>query len=178
VQRIKTTAGIIDTPIVFDNKESQNITRSDLEKAKKYETIHKTNYVIIVSRNLPKKECGDGVIGEKEGILLLHLSIVLELTRQIRKFLVEISREKISQQDRLDKEAQMFAFITSQEITRRLNSLYEVYSKMNDLHVKEQRDHQNLWKTKNTLIEDLRQIYVEITGGIDSIVQGNSEHEV
>jgi hypothetical protein len=92
----------------------------------------------------------------------------LELTRQIRKFLVEISREKISQQDWLDKEAQMFAFITSQEITRRLNSLYEVYSKMNDLHVKEQRDHQNLWKTKNTLIEDLRQIYVEITGGIDS----------
>jgi hypothetical protein len=33
VQRIKTTAGIIDTPIVFDNKESQNITRSDLEKS-------------------------------------------------------------------------------------------------------------------------------------------------
>jgi hypothetical protein len=45
---------------------------------------------------------------------------------------------------------------------------------MNDLHVKEQRDHQNLWKTKNALIEDLRQIYVEITGGIVSIVQGNS----
>jgi hypothetical protein len=172
VQRIKTTAGIIDTPIVFDNKESQNITKLDIEKAKKYKIIHKTNYVIIVSKNLPKKECGDGVIGEKEGILLLHPSIVLELTRQIRKFLVELSREKMSQQDRQNKEARMFTFITGEDVARRLNSIYEVYNKMNDLQAKEQRDHQNQWNTKNILIERLREIYIEITGSIDSIVQG------
>lgn len=176
VQRIRTNSGILETPIVFDNKESQNITKADIEKAKKYKAIHRTNYVIIVSKNLPKKECGDGILGEKEGILLIHPSIVLELTRQIRRFLVDLGREKISKQDRQNKEARMFAFITSQEVARKLNSLSEVYAKMNDLQAKEQRDHQNLWKTKNSLIENLRQVYVEITGGIDSIIQGLSDH--
>ena len=172
IQRIRTNSGILDSPIVFDNKESQNITKADIEKAKKYKAIHRTNYVIIVSKNLPKKECGDGIIGEKEGILLLHPSIVLELTRQIRKFLVDLGREKMSKQDRQNKEERMFKFITSQDVARKLNTLHEVYNKMNDLQVKEQRDHQNLWKTKSTLIENLLDIYTEITGGIDSIVEG------
>jgi hypothetical protein len=172
IQHIRINEKTLQTPIVYDNKESQHITKLDIEKAKRYKAVHKTNYVMIVSKNLPKKECDIGIIGEKEGILLVHPSIVLELTRQIRKFLVDISREKISQQDRQNKEAQMFTFITSEEVARKLNTLYEAYNKMKDLQTKEQRDHQNLWKTKDIIMEHLLGIYIEITGGIDSIVEG------
>lgn len=172
IQRIRTTSGLLETPIVFDNKESQNITKSDIEKAKRYKIIHKTNYVILVSKNLPKKECGTGVIGEREGILLIDPSVVIAVTAQIRKFLIELSREKLSQKDRNSKEAKMFSFITSSEITGNLNSLSEIYIKMNDLQIKEQKEHQNQWRNEKKFLEEIRQIYIDLTGGIDSIIHG------
>lgn len=177
VQRIRTSSGILDSPIVFDNKESQNITKADIEKAKRYKTIHKTNYVIIVSKNLPKKECGQRVIGEKEGILMLDPSVVIAVTSQIRKFLIELSREKISQKDRHSKEARMFSFITSNEITGSLNCLSDIYGRMNDLQIKEQRDHQNQWRNEKKLLDEIRQIYINITGGIDAIIHSGSMTE-
>lgn len=83
--------------IVFDNKESSSVTKTDIEKTKKYKMIHKTNYVIIVSQNLPKKECYSNIIGEKDGILLVHPSILVEYVLQIRRFLIDLAKEKISQ---------------------------------------------------------------------------------
>lgn len=131
----------MEIPIVFDNKESQGVTKLDIEKARRYKTIHKTNYVIIVSDNLPKKECGASVIGEKDGILLADPCVVVEFARQIRKFLIDLSREKISQRDRQNKETKLFELITSQNFTRRVNNLYDIYNKIKDAQIKEEKDH-------------------------------------
>ena len=177
VHRIKTISGFLETPIVYDNKESQNITKVDIEKAKRYKTIHRTNYVIIVSRNLPKKECGTGVIGEREGVLLVDPSVVVAVATQIRRFLIELSTVKLSQKDRNTKEAKMFSFMTSREITGSLNSLSEVYNKMNDLQIKEQRDHQTQWQRERKFLENIRQIFIDLTGGIDSIIHGESKDQ-
>ena len=46
VQRIRITNGLLDTPIVYDNKESQSITRADIEKAKGYKKIDKTKTIL------------------------------------------------------------------------------------------------------------------------------------
>jgi hypothetical protein len=35
VQRIRTAAGTIETPIVYDNKQADAVTNKDIEKAKK-----------------------------------------------------------------------------------------------------------------------------------------------
>jgi hypothetical protein len=172
IQRIKLNDTILDCPIVFDNKESQAVTKSDVEKAKKYKYIHETNYVIIVSEILPK-ECGEGVIGERDGILIVHPTILIEFMRQFRKFVIDLYKERLSHNDRASKEAHMFAFITSQSFGRLLNSLYEIYKKERDLQVKEERDHNSLWKSKTKLTEQLKEIYMEIAGEIDSIVQEN-----
>ena len=105
---------------------------------------------------------------------MVHPDIVVELTRQIRKFLIDLSREQISQSNRQCKEAQLFALITSQDYSRRLNGLYEIYIKIRDIQVKEKKDHQNGWKSRRALAEQIRDIYVEICGGIDSIIQNIS----
>lgn len=173
IQRIKYNNQILKTPIIFDNKEAQSVTKLDIEKAKRYKSIHNTNYVIIVSENLPKKECGLSLIGEKEGVLMANPVVIVELTRQIRKFLMDLSKERMSQKNRQDKEAQLFELITSEAFVRKLNCLYEIYNKEKDIQVKEEKDHQNLWKNRRALVEQLRDIYVEICGGIDSIIQNN-----
>ena len=40
VQQIRTKTGIVDIPIVYDNKEADSITTNDITKAKKYQQIH------------------------------------------------------------------------------------------------------------------------------------------
>ena len=90
------------------------------------------------------------------------------------KFFIDLSREQISQSNRQCKEAQLFALITSQDYSRRLNGLYEIYIKIRDIQVKEKKDHQNGWKSRRALAEQIRDIYVEICGGIDSIIQNIS----
>jgi hypothetical protein len=51
VQTIVTDSGeTISTPIVYDTKTGDSVTPKDIEKAKKYKTIHNTDYCIIVTK--------------------------------------------------------------------------------------------------------------------------------
>ena len=70
---------LIDTPIVYDNKEDTSITKKDREKAKYYRDNHNTDYLIIVSNRLPK-DIKNGCIGQKDGILGRR-DIVVEVAR-------------------------------------------------------------------------------------------------
>ncbi|MGC2574620.1 MAG: DUF2130 domain-containing protein, partial [Candidatus Nitrosopolaris sp.] len=58
IQQIMITPGeLLENKIAYDNKESTNITKQDIEKAKKDKDRLRTDYFIIVSRNLPKRDC-------------------------------------------------------------------------------------------------------------------------
>ena len=61
VQTVVTDSGeTISTPIVYDTKTADSVTPKDMEKAKKYKTIHNTDYCIIVTKK--------GIKGLRKGI--------------------------------------------------------------------------------------------------------------
>jgi hypothetical protein len=110
---IRTPNGILETKIVYDNKCASTVTNHDIEKAQRYKKIHNTNHVIIVSSNLPKREVKNGFIGQKDGIKLIHPSIIIEVVRQIRQEIIKISNYAKSKIERESKEAEIYDFITS-----------------------------------------------------------------
>ncbi len=171
IQKIRTTSGTIDTQIVYDNKEANTVTKTDVEKAKKYTKIHGTKYVLIVSRNLPKKDVKNGLLGEKEGILLVHPSIVVEVAAQIRTGIIEISKLSKSKGDQKSKESKLYNYIISQDFSMMLESLDRIHKKMFDLQAKEEKDHQTLWKIRKELQEQLISTHNDISSGIESITQ-------
>ena len=63
IQQIRTSAGLLDMPIVYDNKAAIAVTIKDVAKAAKYRKVHGTAYVIIVSANLPKNSVPNGLYG-------------------------------------------------------------------------------------------------------------------
>ena len=100
IQQIRTTSlELLENKIAYDNKESAAITKQDIEKAKKDKERLQTDYFIIVSRNLPKRDSKDGLYGEKEGILLVHPDIIVAVAWIIRRTIIEISKEVTSKQD-------------------------------------------------------------------------------
>ncbi|MCS4538912.1 MAG: DUF2130 domain-containing protein [Thaumarchaeota archaeon] len=171
IQQIRTGTGKpIDMPIVYDNKEANIITKKDVEKAKRYKNIHGTNYVIIVSNNLPK-DIENRYFGEKDGILLVHSSIITEVARQIRNAVIEIAKQSDSRKDREAKESKLYDYIRSQDFARKMEALSSIYQKMTELQEREEKAHQRLWKDRKALQLQINETYVDITSGIDSIVQ-------
>jgi hypothetical protein len=170
VQRIRTTTMTLDTPIVYDNKQADKVTKKDIEKAKKYKDVHVTDYVIIVSSNLPKY-VKNGFFGEREGILLCHPCIVVDVAKQIRRAIIEISKQSGSRKHREAKESKLYNYIISQEFVGTVEKLHSIYQKMADIQDSEEKAHRRLWKERKKLQSQISDTYVTISNGIDCIIQ-------
>jgi hypothetical protein len=173
IQRIRTGSGILDTTIVYDNKNANTVTKADITKAKKYQKMHGTNYVLIVGNNLPKNSVPNGLLGEKDGIILVHPSIIVEVSKRIRDGIIEISKLSLGKEDRQEKQDKLYSYIMSQEFSQILKSLSDLNEKLFYLQSKEEKDHQTLWKNRKGLQEELLKAYNELSSGIESITLDN-----
>ncbi len=171
IQQIRTSTGSLDTPIVYDNKSAITVTKKDIVKAKKYKKVHATNYVIIVSSKLPKTSVPNGMYGEQDGILLVHHKIIIEVVKQIRNGIIEISKLSNSKKDQEAKQYKLYEYIISNEFSTILESFYKTNEDMFNLQAKEEKDHETLWKTRKALQEQLQKATNALSSGIDSITQ-------
>ena len=175
IQQIRVGGKFLDIPIVYDNKAASTVTKKDIEKAKKYQKIHGTNYVIIVSANLPKTSVPNGLYGTREGILLVHPSIVTEVAKQIRSGIIEVSKLSMSKEDQKSKQAKLYQFVMSSEFSMTIEDIAGVNEKLYLLQTKEEKDHNTLWKTRRDLYDQLVKTYNDFTSGIESITQTDLE---
>jgi len=170
VQQIRTANSTLDVPIVYDNKSANQVSKKDIEKAQKYQKIHGTNYVLIVSANLPKNAAPNGMYGSKDGIILVHPSLVVEVAKQIRTAILEIARLSKSKQDRNGKESKLYEYVISQEFSLLLEKIARTNEKLFLLQSKEEKDHQVLWNTRKDLVDFLVKSYNDVSSGIESII--------
>ena len=171
IHQIRENGKSFDIQIVYDNKAAKTVTKNDIEKAKKYQKIHGTNYIIIVSANLPKTKVPNGLFGTQDGILLVHPSLVTEVTKQIRTAIIEISKLRLSSKDQKSKQTQLYEYIMSSEFSRIAEEFSTVYEKLYKLQTKEEKDHQTLWKSRNHEIDKLVKLSNDMGSGIESITQ-------
>ena len=171
MHQIRENGKSLDIPIVYDNKAAKTVTKKDIEKAKKYQKIHGTDYVIIVSANLPKNSVPNGHYGTRDGILLVHPSLVTEVTKQIRTTIIEISKLRLSSKDQKSKQTQLYEYIMSSEFSRIIEEFSTIYEQLYKLQTKEEKDHQTLWKSRNHEIDKLVKLSNDIGSGVESITQ-------
>ena len=169
IQRIRSKSGFLDTLIVYDNKSAATVTKADIAKAQKYKSVHNTEYVIVVSGSLPKRSVPNGLVGEKDGILLVHPSIIAEVARQIRSGIIEVSRYSLGGADRDSKQARLYDYVISTEFASTIEAIAAVLEQAAALQSKEERDHQTLWKSRKALHERLARLYSDVSSGIESI---------
>jgi hypothetical protein len=171
IQQIRTRGKSLDIAIVYDNKNASTVTKKDIEKAKKYQKIHGTNYVIIVSANLPKTSVPNGLYGNREGIILVHPSIVTEVAKQIRAGIIEICKLSTGADDQKSKQAKLYRYVMSSEFSMVMEEISTVNEKLYLLQNKEEKDHNTLWRTRKDLYEQLVNTHNDFTSGIESIIQ-------
>jgi len=172
VQRIRTPSGaLLKTAIVYDNKEVAKVTKKEIEKQQYYKEREGTDYLLVVSPSIPKN-IKNGILGRKEGILLVRRDIVVEIAVYLRNAIMEISKSTESKKDLETKQARIYDYITSREFYRKLESLDKDNSEIIAMQDKEEKDHQTMWKRKRAIFQRSRGTYIAISSEIDSIIQG------
>jgi hypothetical protein len=178
VHQIRTTSGeLLETTIGYDNKEAATITAKDIEKAKKDKESLGTDYFIIVSRNLPKENAKNEFYREKDGILLVSPDIIVAVAGIIRRAIIEISKQSASKQDQETKQAKVYDYVIGREFNRQIESICVIHEEISKLQDKEEKDHKTLWKKRESVQKQLRKTYIDISSGLDSIMQGQPKKD-
>ncbi|MGA7369677.1 MAG: hypothetical protein WBX01_11155 [Nitrososphaeraceae archaeon] len=108
----------IDTPILWDMKTGDNITPKDIEKAKLYKEKYNTDDCFIVAskaRCIREKDCKNaratGTIGHRDGIILVHQSVAMDVAEHTRRFITEKARLLKNNSGRISKQANLYDYI-------------------------------------------------------------------
>ena len=171
MHQIRENGKSLDIPIVYDNKAAKTVTKNDIEKAKKYQKIHGTNYVIIVSARLPKTKVPNGLYGTQDGIILVHPSIVVETTKQLRNSIIEISKLQLSTKDQESKQTQLYEYMIGSEFSRIMDNIFTAHETLYKIQSKEEKDHQTLWKARQHEMAKLARLSNDLSSGVESITQ-------
>lgn len=172
VQKIVTAEGEkISTPIVYDKKMASDVTATDIAKAKKYRTIHKTDYSLIVTKDIK----GKGFTEERDGILLVHPLALLDTTRRIRTFVIwKFHQTKIGSKKVL-KDKKLYELLTSPEYNRDMQRKIEARLKLEGLQTNEENYHSTMWKKRTELLHEWLDVDSKYEGLIRDILQGDQE---
>jgi hypothetical protein len=156
---IKQSGERIRTPIVWDMKTGENITAKDLEKAKRYKEIYDTDYCIVVSAKgitaNDSKNFRTGLIGEREGVLLINPKMAIALAELTRKFVIEKTKLIKNNNGRTSKEMKLYEYITSSERFRKMQEKMEKKLKLDELQRKEEAHFKKTGNERKRLIQRL-----------------------
>jgi hypothetical protein len=145
----------ITPPIVWDRKTGDKVSKVDIDKAKRYKTIHHTDFcVIVTTRGITKNDSNNSLIGKREGILLVHPSIVVEIARLLRSFIIKMAKQKRSNNAKTSKQVKLYDHLTSEVYAITIETRKDKKLKLDELQRLEEEYHKKTWKARKKLGED------------------------
>jgi hypothetical protein len=162
----------IAPPIVWDRKTGDKVTKSDIEKAKKYKEIHNTDFCVIVTeKGITENDSKNRLIGTREEILLVHPSLVIEIAKLLRNFIIGIQKQERVNDGRTSKQAKLYEYLASPQYARMSRTIIEMKSKLEDLQRKEQEYHRKMWNSRSAFIDNWFEVDEYFGQKIDEIIQ-------
>jgi hypothetical protein len=171
IQTIVTETGErIETPIAYDKKMGSKVIKTDLEKAKNYKRIHNTDYCIIVTTDI--KETSPRRFTEvRDGILLVHPTVLIDIAKRIRNFIIDNSRLEKINVGKDSKKDRLYELFTNAEYCRDLQARMDLKSKLEEL---QHKDEQSLNKRKD-LISRWYQLDMKYESMVKDITQDEKD---
>jgi Uncharacterized protein conserved in bacteria (DUF2130) len=163
-------------PIVWDRKTADKVGPKDILKAKKYKTIHNTDYSIIVTENgITPKDSNNRMFGEREGIYLVHPTAVVDMARIFRSIIIDKAKQTSSNKDRTSKEAKMYEYLKSSEYARMVEGERNVILGLDDLDRRDKDRHNETWNNRKKFMDELRKIGEQKQQKINDIMSGEAK---
>jgi hypothetical protein len=156
-------------------KTGESITTKDIEKAKKYKEKYSTDTCIIVTTNRisakDSKSGREGLIGKRDGILLVHHSLAAGIAEETRNCVIEKTRLIKSNNGRGSKETKLYDYITSPLRFRKIQKKMENRLKLEELIRKQEDYNKKAWNEQKKKIKECFEIDKDDQELIDSMTE-------
>jgi hypothetical protein len=156
--------------IYYESKRTKAFQQAWIEKFKNDIRVKKANLGVLVTEVLP---IGMDRMGLKDGIWICTYEEFKGLSGVLRQSLIQISQAMQSQENKGDKMAMLYDFLTSNEFNLQMEGIVEGFTQMQtDLNT-EKRSMQRIWSQREKQIDKVISNAINMYGSIRGIA-GNA----
>jgi len=165
IQTVRTQYGLVCGKILWETKRTKNWSDEWIDKLKDDQRKAKAELAVLVSEVLPK---GVNQFDNIKGVWVSEIPLAVKLAAVLRNFLVQLARERKTQEGKEEKMEILYQYLTGPEFKNRVQAIMEAFIGLrNDLEA-EKRAFERLWakreKQINRVVTNLAGLRGDIEG--------------
>ena len=138
--------------IVYDRKNRGKWQSAYAAKLRDDQIAEKADHAILSTNKFPD---GEHQLCIREHVIVACPARVIALAALVRGHIVLAHELRVSSEAREEKEAELYAFITSERCRQLLDSVETLVKKMEELDVAEQKAHSAVWRKRGELLKSV-----------------------
>ncbi len=152
--------------IIYETKRTKSFSSSWIDKLKTDQRSLGAELSVLVTEVLPK---GMEHFGLMNGVWVCTFSEVHALSLVLREGLLQIQEVRLSGENRSDKMALLYDYLTSKEFGNQFQAVVDGFTGQKALLEREKRSLQSIWKEREKQIEQSAQAAISMYGTIKAI---------
>jgi len=153
--------------IIYDSKNRARWADEYAAKLRRDQLAENAEHAIPCTAAFPKKA---RQIYVQDGVILLNPARVIAMVSILRGLMVQAQVLRLSNEERSEKTARVYALITSERATKFFQQHEAFTDKMLEIEVKETRAHQITWKNRGELIKGQQKLFLDFWMEIEHIL--------
>lgn len=160
--------------IIYDSKNHAAWRNEFVTKLSSDQLAAKAAHAILSTHKFP---AGTRQLHVQDGVVIATPARVVALVEIVRAHLIQSHTLRMSGQEREQKTAQLYAFITSQRCSDLLARVDTHAEDLLDIQVKEKKAHEANWRRQGELIRSVQKVRSELSREIDDIIGTPQPHQ-
>lgn len=158
--------------IIYDSK-SRNAWKGDfITKLRADQMAERAEHAVLSSNKFP---AGSQQLHIVDGVIIAHPARVTALVEILRRHIIETHELRISSDEREEKTAALYAFITSDRCKQLLEQIETQVGRMLELEASEEKAHRLTWERRSRLINGVRKVHGDLCFEIERVL-GTAAH--
>jgi hypothetical protein len=153
--------------IIYDSKNHKAFRTDHVAKLAGDRIAARAEHAILSLHKFPK---GTGQLHVQDGVLLANPARVLAVVTLIRRHMVQTHTLRLSNAEREEKTARLYAFITSDRCAQLLDRIEKQADDLLELQNKEMRWHQTNWQKQGEAYRAIQRAKADLDNDIRGII--------
>jgi hypothetical protein len=166
IQIVRNELGQECGKIIYESKRTQNFANDWIDKLKDDQRTIGADIAVLVTQTMPKDM---ERFGEREGVWICNFNEMKALVFALRKILIQVQNAKSSQENRADKMALMYSYLTSTQFRQQIEAIVDGFKTLKEDLDKEKRLFQKTWKEREMTIEKVLGSTIDLYGSVRGI---------
>jgi hypothetical protein len=159
--------GIECGKIIYDSKDHNQWRYDFVTKLASDKIAAEADHAILSIRKFPQ---GTRQLHVHDGVILANPARVVALVQVVREHVVKSCALRLSNEAKVQKSAELYAFITSAQFTDLLDRIDTQAQELQELQDNERKGHEALWKKQSIRFRSIQKAGADLTNRIDIIL--------